>query len=406
MQDRPEPLSPQDLRHLGVDPDRLGRIRAWMAAQGHRLPGLAVQMTRRGQVVFSARHGLRDAEAGLPVTHDTVWRIYSMTKPLTSILALTLYEEGAFRLDQPLADFLPGFADMRVWKGPGHDLDATEPLNRPVTIHDLFTHQAGLPYGNPAGDALERAYIDAGLTLDVHGDTAAQAITRLTALPLADQPGARWRYGVATDVLGHLVEVLTGQSLDLVMADRLLTPLGMTETGFQLRPDQAGRLAALYQVAPGGFLRAAQQAAPFAPVTFHSGGGGLVSTLGDYQRFVDLLLARGRGVLGRKTFDLMVANHMHRNGVACDLAGRGQPHFSETTFEGIGFGLGVSVMLDPARAKILGTAGEFAWGGAASTAFWVDPVEDLSVILMTQLLPSSAHPLRRELRALTYQALI
>ena len=392
-----------ELRAAGVDPARLDRIRAWMARQGHRLPGLAVQMKRRGRVVFSAGHGHRDAEAGLPVTEDTVWRIYSMTKPLTSVLALMLYEEGAFRLDQPLADFLPGFGAAGVWKGPGHDLTETEPLARPVTVHDLLTHQAGLPYGNPAGDALERAYIAAGLDLNRHGDTSAEAVARLITLPLADQPGARWRYGVSTDVLGHLIEVLTRQTLAEVMQDRLLTPLGMTETGFEYR--QRGPLAALYQVAPGGYLRCADQAEARAPVTFHSGGGGLLSTLGDYQRFVDMLLARGRGFLARKTFDLMTANHISRGGVACDLARHGQAHFSETTFEGIGFGLGFSVMLDPARAKILGTPGEFAWGGAASTAFWVDPDEELSVILMAQVLPSSAHPLRRELRVLTYQAL-
>lgn len=393
--------------HLGFDRTRLSRIGSWM--QDHvdagRLAGLAVQVTRRGEVAFSERAGLQDVENEIAVRPDALWRIYSMTKPVTSLAAMMLYEDGAFQLDQPVADFLPDFANLRVWKGDDHALSATETLTRPVTIHDLLTHQSGLVYDDPQGNELERALSKAGLGFDKDIPTLADAVARLTEYPLAFQPGARWFYGLSTDVLGALIETISGMSLGAFFQTRIFDPLGMEDTGFDVPPNQAQRLAVLYQHADGGFEKAPHQNRWARPVTLQSGGAGLVSSMADYQRFADMLLQRGAyeggHMLGRKTFDLMVANHM-----GGDLASRGQAHFSETTMEGIGFGLGMSVMLDPARAKIIGSPGEFAWGGWASTAFWVDPVEDMTVILMTQLAPSSAHALRRQLRVLSYQALV
>ncbi|MEM1151423.1 MAG: serine hydrolase domain-containing protein [Pseudomonadota bacterium] len=370
-----------------------------------RLAGLAVQISRRGEVAFSEQTGLQDVANGTPVKPDALWRIYSMTKPVTSLAAMMLYEEGAFQLDQPVADVLPAFDKLRVWKGEGHALSDTEPLSRPVTIHDLLTHQSGLIYDDPEGNALERALNHAGFNFDRDIPTMADAVSRLTDFPLAFQPGARWFYGLSTDVLGHLIEVISGQSLGAFFQSRIFDPLGMTDTGFEVPPDQAHRLAVLYAKSADGFEAMADQNTCTPPITLESGGAGLVSTMADYQRFADMLLKRGQyeggHLLGRKTFDLMVANHM-----GGDLASRGQAHFSETTMEGIGFGLGVSVMLDPSRAKIVGSPGEIAWGGWASTAFWVDPVEEMTVILMTQLAPSSAYTLRRDLRVLSYQALV
>ncbi|MEZ5911683.1 MAG: serine hydrolase domain-containing protein [Paracoccaceae bacterium] len=331
--------------------------------------------------------------------------MYSMTKPVTSLALLMLYEEGAFQLDQPVADFLPAFANPRVWKGQGHALDATEPARRAITIHDLLTHQAGIVYGDPQGNALERALSASGLDFDGGIATMAEAVEVLAGLPLAFHPGERWFYGLSTDVLGRLIEVISGQTLGTFLKAHILDPLGMVDTGFSVPDDKLGRLATLYERAGKGFAPSAKQDRCRAPVTLESGGGGLVSTMADYQRFANMLLRRGAHeggrLLGRKTFDLMVSNHM-----GGDLASRGQAHFSETTFEGVGFGLGMSVMLDPARAKIVGSPGEFAWGGMASTAFWVDPVEEMTVILMTQLIPSSAYTLRRQLRVLSYQALV
>jgi CubicO group peptidase (beta-lactamase class C family) len=392
---------------LGFDPQRLRRISKWMEAHVRegRLSGLAVQIARRGEVAFSERAGYADTATRQPVAPDTIWRIYSMTKPITSLALLMLYEEGAFQLDQPVADFLPAFGAPRVWKGPGHALDATEPARRQVTIHDLLTHQAGIVYGDPVGNTLEQALSAAGLDFDRGFATMAEAVDALAGFPLAFHPGERWFYGLSTDVLGHLIEVISGQTLGAFLKARIFDPLGMVDTGFSVPEHKASRLATLYDHSTTGFTRSANQDRCVAPVTLESGGGGLVSTMADYQRFATMLLGRGAfdgGVLlGRKTFDLMMSNHM-----GGDLASRGQAHFSETTFEGIGFGLGVSVMLDPARAKIVGSPGEFAWGGMASTAFWVDPVEEMTVILMTQLIPSSAYTLRRQLRVLSYQALV
>ncbi|WP_254451556.1 serine hydrolase [Ruegeria sp. HKCCA5763] len=398
-------MQPEDT--LGLDPIKLSRITNWMNAHVHdgRLSGLAVQISRRGKICFSERAGFADAKSKRPVLPDTIWRIYSMTKPVTSLALLMLYEEGAFQLDQPVCDFLPGFSNPQVWKGPGHALNETEPADRGITIHDLLTHQAGIVYGDPQGNELERALSDSGLDFDRGLTTMAEAVEVLASFPLAFQPGDRWFYGLSTDVLGHLIEVISGQTLGEFLKTRIFDPLGMVDTGFAVSADKSGRLATLYDRAPGGFVASDDQQGFIAPVTLESGGGGLLSTMDDYQRFATMLLRRGRcdggRLLGRKAFDLMVCNHM-----GGDLASRGQAHFSETTFEGVGFGLGVSVMLDPARAKIIGSPGEFAWGGMASTAFWVDPIEEMTVILMTQLIPSSAYTLRRELRVLSYQALV
>jgi len=394
---------------LGFSPDRLANIDAWMAehVESGRLAGLAVQIARKGEIAYSRRHGLRDIADGLPVEEDTIWRIYSMTKPLTTVAALMLYEEGAFQLDQPVADFIPAVGSKGVWKGPGHGLDDTDPLDRPVTVHDLMTHQSGLLYGAAKGDALEQALAANGFRFDT-GETVADALGRLCDLPLAFQPGARWSYGYSTDVLGHLVEVIAGKTLGAVLQERILDPLGMNETGFGLPKALHPRVAKLYgPTAEEGTIALPGQDGPRTPeeATLQSGGGGLLSTMADFQRFADAMLARGNyaggRLLGRKTFDSMVSNHM-----GGDLASRGQAYFSETTFDGIGFGLGVSVMLDPAKAKIIGSPGEFAWGGMASTAFWVDPAEEMTVILMTQLAPSSTYTLRRQLRVLSYQALV
>ena len=395
------------LETAGFDPRKLARITSWMNAhvRNGRLSGLAVQISRKGRIVFSERAGYADMASERPVSPDTIWRIYSMTKPVTSLALMMLYEEGAFQLDRPVADFLPAFANPRVWKGDSHALTETDPATRPLTIHDLLTHQSGIVYGDPQGNALERALSDGGLDFDRDFETMAEAIDALSAFPLAFQPGERWFYGLSTDVLGRLIEVISGQTLGTFLRQRVFDPLGMVDTGFSVPPDKATRLATLYDHVEGGFVPSASQDRCAAPVTLESGGGGLVSTMVDYQRFASMLLRRGAyeggRLLGRKTFDLMVSNHM-----GGDLASRGQAHFSETTFEGIGFGLGVSVMLDPARAKIVGSPGEFAWGGMASTAFWVDPLEEMTIILMTQLVPSSAYTLRRQLRVLSYQALV
>ncbi len=332
-----------------------------------------------------------------------------MTKPLTSVAVMMLYEEGRFQLDDPITRFLPEFSDLRVLTGGNRVKFESEPARRPITIRDLLTHTSGLTYGFMEATLVDALYRQNGVDFgEAQGESLAEVVARLARQPLLAQPGAEWNYSVATDVLGHLVAVVSGVDF----ADFLRTPRdpAARHGGYRLlRPRrQAAAVRRQLQPVPGPHPEALRRRGG-QPLRHSAGlslgGGGLVSTAADYMRFCRFLLGRGAldgtRLLGRKTVDLMLMNHLDG-----DLAAMGQPRFSETAYTGIGFGLGFSVMLDPARAQIVGTPGEVAWGGLASTAFWVDPAEDLAVVLLTQLIPSSALPLRRELRVLTYAALV
>ncbi len=399
----------------GMDQTRLERIRPWMQSwiDDGRLAGLSVLVHHRGRTVLEASAG--DADTGQPWASDTVVRLYSMTKPLASAALMTLYEEGRFQLDDPIARVLPAFADMRVWDG-SEDPWSTTPADRPITYRQLLTHTSGLTYGFMQATPVDALYRDRGLDPQLAPGTLEQLVDGLAAMPLLAQPGTRWNYSVATDVVGRLVEIHAGQPFDAFLHDRILAPLGMTDTGFAVRPDQRPRWAANHvRGRDGQAKRLPPELADdmFTTPRLPSGGGGLVGTAPDYLRFCRMILGAGEGqggtldgtrILGRKTVQLMTANHLHAP-PDNDMAALGTARFSESTYEGIGFGLGFSVMLNPARAQILGTPGEVAWGGAASTAFWIDPAEDLIVILLTQLTPSSTYPLRRQLRVLTYGAL-
>jgi len=395
---------------VGLSAARLARVDSWRDAlvDSGRLTGATTLVMRRGRVAHLGCSGMADMARGVPMRADTIHRIYSMTKPLTSVAAMMLYEEGRFQLDDPVTRFLPEFSGMRVFAGGSRGSFETVPAVRDITVRDLLTHTAGLTYGMMHANMVDAMYRDQDVDFQTSDRTLAEVVATAATLPLLAQPGAEWNYSIATDVLGHLVAVLSGQDFGAFMAERILAPLGMADTGFHVPPERLSRLAANYR--RGGDGRPAliddPQDSSFArPRRIASGGGGLLSTVGDYVRFCRFLLNRGElegtRLLGRKTVELMMSNHLRG-----DMAAMGQPRFSESTYEGIGFGLGFSVMLDPARAQIIGTPGECAWGGAASTAFWVDPVEELAVILLTQLMPSSTYPLRRELRVLCYQAII
>jgi CubicO group peptidase (beta-lactamase class C family) len=396
---------------VGLAPDRLARIDTWMRDQVERgrLAGLSVNVLRRGQLAYSAAHGLADIEAAKPFAQDTIVRIYSMTKPLTSVAAMMLYEEGRFQLDDPIARFLPAFSNMRVFIGGSRTLPQTVPAERPITFRDLLTHTAGLTYGFMDATPVDAMYRDRGIDFQASDLTLAELVDRLAALPLLAQPGAAWNYSNATDVLGRLVEVISDQEFGDFLRRRVLAPLGMVDTDFHVPAEKLARFAALYTRGEDGrpkLIDAPQVTSRFAaPPPLASGGGGLVGTAADYLRFCRFMLNGGEldGVrlLGRKTVALMTSNHLDG-----DMAAMGMPRFSESPYTGIGFGLGFSVMLDPARAQIVGTPGEYAWGGAASTAFWCDPKEEMAVVLLTQLLPSSTYPIRRELRVLTYSAIV
>ncbi len=407
-----------DPDEVGMDARRLARIdrhfERYVAAG--RLAGWQAVVTRRGRVVHLGMHGRRDIEADRPVELDTLWRVYSMTKPITSVAAMMLVEEGLVELSDPIGRYLPAFAEPRVYVAGSALKPSTVPAAAPIRLWHLLTHTAGLTYGFHHTHPVDAIYRRRGFEWGVPpGMDLATACDIWAELPLVFQPGAEWNYSVATDVLGRLVEVVSGQPLDEFLAQRLFGPLGMTETSFGVaEPGGAGsgadRLAALYSPDPvsGAALRndALGKGALRRPACL-SGGGGLVSSAADYHRFTQMLLGRGElagtRVLGSRTVDYMARNQLPGG---ADLEEYGRPVFAESPMKGVGFGLGFSVVLDPSAVKGLCSAGELAWGGAASTAFWVDPKEELTAMFFTQLLPSSAHPIRSQLRTLVYQALV
>ena len=391
---------------VGLSSARLSRIDGWMdeLVSSGRLPGLSVSVTRRGKLAYQRCTGLSDIARGTKMSSETMVRIYSMTKPLTTVAALMLYEEGRFQLDDPITRFLPYFAGQRVCVGGNAAKMETVPAVRDITFRDLMTHTSGLTYHFMFSTLVDAAYRAQGIDFQTSDDPLGTVVERLAKIPLLAQPGAEWNYSVATDVLGYLVQVISGQDFGEFMQERILGPLGMSDSSFVLPDAKLPRFAANYT--PGLTLLDDPDTSRYRlPGKIRSGGGGLISTAGDYLRFAQMLLNKGAlgdvRLLGRKTVELMTSNHLRG-----DMADMGQPRFSESSYEGVGFGLGCSVTLNPAKAQLVGSAGEYAWGGAASTAWWNDPAEEMSVVLLTQLTPSSTYPVRRELRVLTYQAVV
>jgi CubicO group peptidase (beta-lactamase class C family) len=377
------------------------------------LKGWLLTVTRHGKLVHVASHGQRDAEAGLPVEPDTLWRIYSMTKPVTSVATMMLYEQGAFELTDPVSRFIPSFKNMRVFTGGSDQRPVTVPATEPVRIWHLLTHTSGLTYGFHRSHPVDGMYRTAGFDLGLRPGTLEEACDSWASLPLLFQPGSEWNYSVATDVLGRVVEVASGQSLDDFFAERIFGPLGMTDTAFYVKPDELDRLAALYARGldgkAGRFNALAEEVRK--PPVMLSGGGGLVSTAADYNRFLQLLLPRAQSpageldgvrLLSARTVRYMGRNHLPGNK---DLEQYGRPLNAESPQRGVGFGLGFAVVIDPVPGRVDCSPGELSWGGAASTAFWIDPAEELTASFFTQLIPSSAHPIRSQLRQLVYQAL-
>jgi CubicO group peptidase (beta-lactamase class C family) len=401
---------------VGLDQGRLDRIGKHFAryVETGRLPGWLITVSRHGKLAYVATNGQRDIEAGLPVEPDTLWRIYSMTKPITSVAAMMLYEEGGFQLTDPVSRYIPSFANTRVFTGGSDIAFTTEPVTEPMRIWHLLTHTSGLTYGFHRSHPVDAIYRARGFEWGSPRDTDLAGICDLFAdMPLLFQPGSEWNYSVSTDVLGRLVEVVSGQSLADFFAERIFRPLGMTDSAFWAGPEEASRLAALYNRMDRTLTRIdAMGKAALREPAYLSGGGGLVSTAADYHRFTEMLLHRpdspageldGARLLSPRTVAYMTLNHLPGN---ADLESFGRPLYAESVFQGVGFGLGFAVQLDPAASKTLCSAGEFNWGGAASTTFWVDPAEQLTVSFFTQFMPSSTYPIRPQLRQLVYQALI
>jgi CubicO group peptidase (beta-lactamase class C family) len=342
------------------------------------------------------------------MTEDTIFRIYSMTKPITSLAIMGLCEQGLLGLNDPVHRFIPSWKKLAVHKGGAWPQFVTEPCKRPMTVRDLLMHTSGLTYDFMRATNIDRAYRKQGVGLAKPGYTLQTMIEQLAELPLEFSPGERWNYSVATDVLGYLVEHISGISFADYLQQTLFDPLGMVDTAFEISPDRLDRFASCYLRDPSGamVLQDDSQASQFASRSFYSGGGGLVSTLHDYFRFCQMLLnggsLDGQRIIGPRTLAFMCRNHLPKGE---DMSRLAMGSFSETGYEGVGFGLGFAQKVDPVRNGYPGSEGSYFWGGLASTLFWVDPREQLIVIFLTQLIPSNTYNFRGQLEALVYAAL-
>ncbi len=407
-----EPRS--ELSEAGFEPSRVERIRTYFdhfVAAG-RVAGWLVTLSRGGQLVWSARGGERDRERGLGVTDDTIWRLYSMTKPVTAVGALMLYEEGAFDLNDEVSRWIPELAEPTVYLGGPVGAMRTRPAATPIRVHHLFTHTAGLTYGfqntNPV-DALYRSMgYDETRWVFPEGIDLEGAVGDWARAPLLFDPGTAWNYSVSIDVLGRLVEIWSGERLDAFVARRLLEPLGMSDTTWSCREADRDRLAMLYVNWEGQAVAVPDLAeAATKPPALLAGGGGLLSTAADYERFMAMLVGGGAldGVryLRERTVALMGSNFLAGGGTLAEMS---CDSFSEVGQAGVGYGLGVATMVDPVANRSLVSPGTISWGGAASTYFWVDRTEGLSAALYAQLLPSTSYPWRRALQQLVYSAML
>lgn len=397
---------------VGLCSERLSRIdahldRRYIAPQ--KIAGALTLVARKDEVAYLSSVGQMDIERNKPMAEDTIFRIYSMTKPITSVGLMMLYEHGHFQLDDPVYKFIPEWRDLGVYEMGNHPNWVTTPCKRPMTIRDLFTHMSGLTYDFLERTNIDRAYRRLHVGRDRQKDLRAMVET-LAGLPLEFSPGTAWNYSVSTDVLGYLIELISGTPLDEYFRTQIFEPLGMTDTGFVVPADKIDRFAANYTRGRDKKPRLEddpETSVYTKPTSFFSGGGGLVSTASDYLQICRMLLNRGElnghRFLGRKTLELMTSNHLPNGQDLTDLA---TGAFSETTYEGVGFGLGFSVQLDLAKSQIVGSPGEYAWGGAASTAFWIDPKEELIAIFMTQLMPSRVFNFRGQLKSIIYPAII
>tara|TARA_Y100000588_G_scaffold124159_1_gene136086 strand:+ start:1059 stop:2276 length:1218 start_codon:yes stop_codon:yes gene_type:complete len=399
------------IENSGMSYDRLCRIDDHISRnyiETGKLTGSLVAIYRKGRLAHFSTLGLMDRERDKPVQWDTIYRIFSMTKPVTSTALMMLFEKGLLQLDDPVHRYIPSFKKLQVYVSGIDGSFETRPPDRSMTIKDLLSHQSGFTYDFLKENEIDAAYSARGIGGGNQKDLKSM-IDSLSEIPLLFSPGDKWNYSVSTDVCGYLVELISGQSLDTFFYENIFEPLGMVDTGFYVPPTEIHRFSANYLYNLNGspkLLDDPQRSNFTKPPTFLSGGGGLVSTAADYLAFCRMILGGGelnqKRILARKTIELMSANHL-TDGV--DLAEVASGRWSETSYHGIGFGLGFSVVKDPSMTLVPGSSGELAWGGMASTAFWIDPLEDMAVVFMTQLVPSGTYNIRRELRTLVYSAI-
>lgn len=381
--------------NLGFSSERLNRINTVMKqyVDDVKYSGFITLVARKGKVVHLEKCGYQDVVSNKPLKFDTIFRIYSMTKPIVSVALMMLYEQTKFQLFDPVSKFLPAFGNVKVMKEDG---ELIEPKSE-MTIHQLLTHTAGLTYGFYE-TPWDKLYQEANLWEP--GIDLVEMMRRIAALPLQYHPGEHWEYSVATDIIGRLIEVIANETLDKYLEERIFKPLGMVDTAFFVPPEKADRFASLYgQTEKSDFEQIELE--DYFNVTQFSGGGGLVSTVEDYLQFAKFVLNKGElnniRLLGRKTMEFMTTNHL-----ALSLL----PLKIEEVIPGIGFGLGFSVVMDVAISEVLGSVGLHGWAGMASTYFWVDPVEEIIAMVLTQFVPTDLHPMSSDFRTLVYQALI
>ena len=399
---------------IGLSTERLARIDQFIEERylaTEKIAGAQLLVARHGQIGHLATLGRMAFEGPEAMREDAIFRIYSMTKPITTVAAMMLYEKGLFQLNDPVHAYIPEFRNLRVYEQGTHPDYLTSRPQRPMRIKDLLMHTSGLTYGFVRRSNVDHGYRKMGLGAAHGAHDLAGFVAALAELPLEFSPGTAWNYGVSTDVLGYLVEVVSGRPFAEFLQEEIFAPLDMKDTGFFVPPGKAERLPGCYELQADGSTRLtdAVPTTPYmVPPKFTSGGGGLVSTTADYFRFSEML--RQGGALGSvrllspRTIDLMTINHLPEDQDLTQFAAGGS--FSETPYEGVGFGLGFSIHLGSARTSNNGSFGEFAWGGMASTAFWIDPAEELVVVFMTQLIPSGAYNFRAELRSQIYAALM
>jgi CubicO group peptidase (beta-lactamase class C family) len=373
-----------------------------------KLPGALILIARRGEVAHLSTLGLCDVERKKPVREDTIFRLYSMTKPLTSVAFMMLVEQGLVALDDPVHSVIPEWKDLGVYQGGFMETYRTTPPARPMLMIDLLRHTSGLTYGFQQMSNVDAAYRKLKLGERNAGATLDNMIAQMAKLPLEFSPGTAWNYSHSTDVLGYLVGKISGQPFDHFLRENIFAPLGMNDTGFDVPESKQGRFAACYAYTARNPLLLFDDPAKSAylqPPSMVSGGGGGVGTAGDYLRFCRMLLNGGTldgvQILSPKTIALMTLNHLPDGK---DLPTLSRSLFSEVAYNGVGFGLGFAVTLDTTRTMLAGSIGDYFWGGAASTYFWIDPKEELITIFMTQLMPSSTYAIRRELRTLVYSS--
>ncbi|HEY2751215.1 serine hydrolase domain-containing protein [Phenylobacterium sp.] len=401
----------------GLDARRLDRIGEHLERNyigPGKIAGCQVSVARHGHLAYAKSFGLMDVARGKPTADDTIYRIYSMTKPITSVALMTLYEQGYFQLNDPVSRYVPSWKDHRVWvSGEGADMKSEAPT-RPVSFRDVLSHSAGFTYGGGLPGVgiqhpIDKIYRELKVRSVGGADTMQQFLDKLGQVPLRYQPGSAWMYSLATDVCGALVEVISGKPFAQYLQDTIFGPLGMKDTSFVVAPEKIDRFAANYQRGPDKKLKLIDDPATSdftKDPGFKSGGGGLTGTTADYLRFCEMLRRGGEldgaRILGPRTIEVMHMNHLPGGKDLTQLAIGG---FSETANEGVGFGLGFASTMSQVQTGTLG-AGDYYWGGAASTIFWVDPKEDLSVVFMTQLMPSGTFNFRGQLKSIIYSSII